>query len=225
MTASRTGPSLYRRRGKRALDLALALPLGLLLLPLGLVLAVLVRLCLGPPVLFRHVRPGLGGKPFTLLKLRTMLELRDGEGRPLPDGERLTPFGRFLRRTSLDELPSLWNVVRGEMSLVGPRPLLVEYLDRYTPEQARRHEVRPGITGWAQVHGRNAVSWEERLARDVHYVDHLSLRLDLRILARTVLAVLRREGINARGYATMPRFEGTRGAGTRETRTYSHRRP
>lgn len=211
MTASRTGQTLYRRRGKRALDLALALPVGLLLLPLGLALAVLVRLRLGPPALFRHVRPGLGGEPFTLLKLRTMLDLRDAEGRLLPDRHRLTPLGRFLRRTSLDELPSVWNVVRGEMSLVGPRPLLMEYLDRYTPEQARRHEVRPGITGWAQVHGRNAVTWEERFARDVWYVDHLSLRLDLGILARTVLAVLRRDGISARGHATMPEFRGTGG--------------
>lgn len=212
MTASRTGPTLYRRRGKRALDLAVALPLGLLLLPVGLALAVLVRLRLGPPLLFRHVRPGLGGRPFTLLKFRTMLELHDGEGRPLPDGERLPPFGRFLRRTSLDELPSLWSVLRGEMSLVGPRPLLVEYLDRYTPEQARRHQVRPGITGWAQIHGRNALTWEEKFAHDVWYVDHLSLRLDLRILARTLLAVLRREGISARGHATMPEFRGTGGA-------------
>ncbi|MFP3938670.1 MAG: sugar transferase [Thermoanaerobaculia bacterium] len=214
MSTPRTGPTLYQRWGKRALDLALAVPLGLLVLPLGLALAALVRLRMGPPTLFRHVRPGLEGEPFTLLKLRTMLALRDAEGQRLPDGERLTPLGRFLRRTSLDELPALWNVVRGEMSLVGPRPLLMEYLPRYTREQARRHEVRPGITGWAQVHGRNALSWEEKFARDVWYVDHVSPGLDLRILARTVLAVLRREGINARGHATMPEFRGTEQSGS-----------
>ena len=209
MTVSGNAPTLYRRRGKRALDLAVAVPLGVLLLPLGLVLAAAVRLRLGSPGLFRQRRPGLGGKPFTLLKLRTMLDLRDGDGRPLPDRTRLTPFGRFLRRTSLDELPSLWNVLRGEMSLVGPRPLLGEYLERYTPEQARRHEVRPGITGWAQVQGRNALEWEERFAHDIWYVDHVSLGVDLGILVRTLREVVRRRGISAAGHATMPRFQGT----------------
>ena len=202
--------SIYRRWSKRALDLGGALAVGTLLLPLGLALAGLVRLRLGSPVLFRHVRPGLDGKPFTLLKLRTMRDLRDERGELLPDEERLTPFGRFLRHTSLDELPELWNVVRGDLSLVGPRPLLLEYLPRYTRGQARRHEVRPGITGWAQVHGRNALSWEKKFDLDVWYVDHLSFGLDLRILLRTPLAVVRREGISAEGHATMPKFEGDR---------------
>lgn len=198
----------YRRWGKRAIDLAVVVPLGVALLPLGLLLAALVRWRLGSPVLFRHERPGLGGEPFTLLKLRTMRDLRDARGELLPDEDRLTPFGRFLRKTSLDELPGLWNVVRGEMSLVGPRPLLLEYLPRYTAEQARRHEVRPGITGWAQVHGRNRLSWREKFEHDVWYVDHLSLGLDLRILGRSLLSVLRREGISAEGHATSPEFEG-----------------
>lgn len=202
--------SIYRRWSKRALDLGGALAVGTLLLPLGLALAGMVRLRLGSPVLFRHVRPGLDGEPFTLLKLRTMRDLRDERGELLPDAVRLTPFGRFLRHTSLDELPELWNVVRGDLSLVGPRPLLLEYLPRYNRDQARRHEVRPGITGWAQVHGRNALSWEEKFDLDVWYVDHLSFGLDLRILLRTPLAVVRREGISAEGHATMPKFEGDR---------------
>jgi len=200
--------SRYHRCGKRVFDLALALPALLLLAPLLLVIALLVRLKLGAPVLFRQPRSGLHGKPFTLYKFRTMTGVRDAEGNLLPDAERLTPFGRFLRRTSLDELPELWNVLRGEMSLVGPRPLLMQYLDRYTPEQARRHEVRPGITGWAQVNGRNALSWEEKFALDVWYVDHHSLWLDLRILALTVLKVLSREGISQPGQATMEEFLG-----------------
>jgi lipopolysaccharide/colanic/teichoic acid biosynthesis glycosyltransferase len=202
--------STYRRWGKRALDLGGALAVGALFLPLGLALAGLVRLRLGSPVLFRHLRPGLGGEPFTLLKLRTMRDLRDEHGELLPDEVRLTPLGRFLRRTSLDELPELWNVLRGDMSLVGPRPLLLEYLPRYSRDQARRHEVRPGITGWAQVHGRNALTWGEKFDLDVWYVDHLSLGLDLRILLRTPRAVLGREGISAEGHATMPKFEGDR---------------
>lgn len=202
------GSTTYRRRGKRAFDLGLVLPLGALLLPVGLLLAGLVRLRLGSPVLFRQVRPGLDAEPFTLYKLRTMRDLRDARGDLLPDEERLTPLGRFLRRTSLDELPTLWNVLRGDMSLVGPRPLLLEYLPRYSPEQARRHEVRPGITGWAQVHGRNTLSWEEKFERDLWYVDRLSFALDLRILGRTLLSVLRREGISAEGHATMPPFRG-----------------
>ena len=159
-----------------------------------------VRVCLGRPVFFRQPRPGLHGRPFALVKFRTM---RAGTG---SDAERLTRFGRFLRTTSLDELPELWNVLRGDMSLVGPRPLLMQYLERYTPEQARRHEMKPGITGWAQVNGRNALTWDERFALDVWYVDHWSLALDLRILARTLGAILRRKGITAPGSATMPEF-------------------
>ncbi len=192
---------------KRALDLAIALPAVIVLAPVMLGVALAVRMILGPGVLFRQVRPGLRGAPFTLVKFRTM---RQGDG---PDAERLTPFGRFLRATSLDELPELLNVLRGEMSLVGPRPLLMEYLALYTPEQARRHEALPGVTGWAQVNGRNAVTWEERLAMDVWYVDHRSLGLDLRILARTFAAVLRREGVHAPGSPTMPRFTGSRPTG------------
>lgn len=187
---------------KRLFDLALTLPGLALLSPVLLLTALLVRVNLGPGVFFRQQRPGLHGKPFTILKFRTMCQ---GPG---TDAERLTPFGRWLRSTSLDELPELLNVLMGDMSLVGPRPLLMQYLPRYTKEQARRHETPPGITGWAQVHGRNAQSWEERLALDVWYVDNRSLALDVRILARTALAVLRREGISAPGEATMPEFMG-----------------
>jgi lipopolysaccharide/colanic/teichoic acid biosynthesis glycosyltransferase len=201
--------TFYRRYGKRCLDLAGAGAAAALAAPALLALALLVRLRLGRPVLFRQQRPGRDGRPFTLLKLRTMRDLRDAAGEPLPDERRLGPLGRFLRRSSLDELPELWNVLRGDMSLVGPRPLLMEYLPRYTPEQARRHEVRPGITGWAQVNGRNALTWEEKFAHDVWYADHLSLGLDLRILGRTLLAVVRREGIHAEGHATMPKFQGS----------------
>lgn len=194
---------------KRAVDIFGA-GLGLVVLsPLLLYFAWRVRRELGSPVLFRQTRPGLHGKPFELVKFRTMTDARGADGELLPDAERLTPFGRWLRSTSLDELPELWNVLKGDMSLVGPRPLRMEYLPLYTPEQARRHEVRPGITGWAQVNGRNAVSWEERFERDVWYVDNQSLWLYLRILARTVRAVLIREGISAPGEATMPRFRGT----------------
>jgi lipopolysaccharide/colanic/teichoic acid biosynthesis glycosyltransferase len=160
-------------------------------------------------VFFRQVRPGLHGRPFTMVKFRTMRDAVDGEGRPLPDELRITPLGRFLRGTSLDELPELWNVLRGEMSLVGPRPLLMEYLPLYTPEQARRHEVRPGITGWAQVNGRNAIGWEEKFRLDSWYVDHRSLWLDLKILLLTVKKVFVREGISQEGQATMERFRGT----------------
>ncbi len=164
----------------------------------------------GWPPWFTQVRPGLHGEPFTLIKLRTMTAERDQHGELLPDAERLTAWGRWLRSTSLDELPELWNVLRGDMSLVGPRPLLVRYLDRYSAEQARRHEVPPGITGWAQVRGRNALSWDEKLALDVWYVDHRSLALDVRILVETVGTVLGRRGISAEGDATMPEFMGTR---------------
>jgi sugar transferase EpsL len=198
----------YRCRIKRLLDLALTLPALLLLSPLLGLLVLLVRLILGAPVLFRQQRPGLGGVPFTIYKFRTMTGARDAAGNLRPDAERMTRFGRFLRRTSLDELPELFNVLKGEMSLVGPRPLLVQYLDRYTPEQARRHEVKPGLTGWAQVNGRNALTWEEKFALDVWYVDHQSLWLDIRILALTAWKVLSREGINQPGQATMKEFMG-----------------
>ena len=193
---------------KRLFDL-LASAIGLLLLavPLAL-LSWQVRRKLGSPVLFTQVRPGLYGKPFRMVKFRTMTDARDASGALLPDAQRLTPFGRFLRASSLDELPELWNVLRGEMSLVGPRPLLMEYLPLYSPEQARRHEVRPGITGWAQVNGRNAIGWADKFALDVWYVDHRSFWLDVRILWLTVRKVLVRDGISAAGEATMPRFEG-----------------
>lgn len=168
-----------------------------------------VRVSLGRPVLFRQERPGKDGRPFTLIKFRTMRDAYDRAGRPLPDHERLTSVGRWLRATSLDELPELWNVLRGDMSLVGPRPLLMQYLSRYTPEQARRHEVKPGITGWAQVNGRNALTWDEKFALDVWYVDHQSLALDLYILLRTVIAVLRRDGIDHAADQPMPEFLGS----------------
>lgn len=195
---------------RRIMDIVGAL-LGLTLLSVPMsVIALLIRCSMGSPVLFRQQRPGLRGRPFTVLKFRTMREARGpGEGRE-SDEERLTSVGRFLRAFSLDELPELLNVLRGEMSLVGPRPLLMQYLDRYTPEQARRHEVRPGITGWAQIHGRNLLSWEERFALDVWYVDHRSLWLDLRILIVTLGRVVRRQGISAPGHATMPEFRGKR---------------
>ena len=181
----------------------------LVLAPVLAVLALLVRTRLGSPVLFRQARPGRDGRIFAMWKFRTMTDARDAVGVLRPDAERLTAFGRWLRATSLDELPELWNVIRGDMSLVGPRPLLVEYLPLYSPEQARRHEVRPGITGWAQINGRNALSWEEKFRLDVWYVDHCSFLLDLRILVRTVAKVFVREGIAAAGEATMPRFTGT----------------
>jgi sugar transferase EpsL len=200
---------MYRRLGKRLLDLALTIPLLIISLPVMAVIAFLVRLKLGAPVLFFQQRPGLDGKPFILLKFRTMTNACDAEGNLLPDADRLTSFGLWLRKTSLDELPELFNVLKGEMSLVGPRPLLIEYLDRYTPEQARRHEVRPGITGWAQVNGRNATTWAQRFAYDLWYVDHYNLWLDLKILAMTVLTVLRHEGISAPAHHTMPVFTGT----------------
>ena len=195
---------------KRGVDLLGAVAGLVLLAPVLLGVVVVVRLTVGAPVLFRQVRPGLHSKPFTMYKFRTMLDLRDEQGRLLPDALRLTPIGRFLRRTSLDELPELFNVFKGEMSLVGPRPLLMEYLDRYTPEQARRHEVRPGITGWAQVNGRNALTWEEKFQLDVWYVDNWSLWLDLKILGLTLFKVLSREGVNAGEHATMPEFKGAK---------------
>jgi len=194
---------------KRVFDIFCAASAFLLLSPLLVLIAILVRKRLGTPVLFRQQRPGLHGKPFLMYKFRTMTDQRGADGTLLPDRERLTPFGRFLRSSSLDELPELINVLKGEMSLVGPRPLLMEYLDRYTPEQARRHEVRPGITGWAQVNGRNALSWEEKFRLDVWYVDHRSMLLDLRILLKTVEKVFIREGISEKGQETMSKFMGS----------------
>ena len=200
---------MYRRFGKRVVDLLLAVPAVVLLAPLLATVAVLVRMRLGAPVLFRQQRPGLSGRAFTILKFRTMTDARDAEGNLLPDEVRLTAFGRFLRSSSLDELPGLFNVITGDMSLVGPRPLLMRYLDRYTPDQMRRHEVRPGITGWAQVNGRAAIGYEERFVMDVWYVDNLSVLLDLRILSQTALGILKREGITREGYATGPEFMGS----------------
>ncbi len=200
---------MYRRYGKRVLDLIITIPALILLAPLMLAIAALVRIKLGPGVIFRQTRPGLHGKPFTMLKFRTMTDARDEQGRLLPDAQRLTRFGRFLRSTSLDELPELFCVLRGEMSLVGPRPLLMQYLDRYTPEQRRRHDVLPGITGLAQINGRNAISWEQKFAYDVYYVDHLSLWLDLKILFLTVWKVVQREGISQDGHATAEEFRGS----------------
>lgn len=192
---------------KRLFDLAILFVLLGPALLVMLLLTVIIRITLGQPVLFRQVRAGLHGRPFTLLKFRTMTEAHDELGELLPDAERLTPVGRFLRATSLDELPELLNILKGEMSLVGPRPLLVEYLTRYTPEQMRRHDVLPGLTGWAQIHGRNAITWEERFKLDLWYVSHQSLGLDLQILLRTIWKALKREGINHQGQATMPRFD------------------
>ena len=193
---------------KRTLDLILTVPALIVLSPVLLLLGILVAILLGSPVLFRQRRPGLHGRPFWLLKFRTMTDARDAGGALLPDAVRLTAFGRFLRATSLDELPELFNVLKGEMSLVGPRPLLMQYLERYTSEQARRHEVRPGITGWAQVNGRNAITWEEKFKLDIWYVDHRSLWLDMKIIAMTVWKILNREGINQPGQATMEEFKG-----------------
>ncbi|QTF94467.1 MAG: sugar transferase [Halomonas sp. BM-2019] len=193
---------------KRAMDLTLASLALLTLWPLMLVVAILVRVKLGSPVIFRHQRPGLDGQPFVMLKFRTMLEAFDAEGHPLPDDVRLTRFGAWLRATSLDELPELWNVLKGDMSLVGPRPLLMEYLPRYSRDQFRRHEVRPGITGWAQVSGRNALTWEEKFQLDNWYVDHQSLWLDVKILLITVKKVFQREGISAQGHVTAEDFMG-----------------
>lgn len=198
----------YSRFGKRLFDHAAAAGGLLVLSPLLALLALLVRLGVGSPVLFSQPRPGVHGHPFSLYKFRTMTDERRADGTLLPDSQRLTALGRFLRRTSLDELPELFNVLRGDMSLVGPRPLLMHYLDRYTPRQARRHEVRPGITGWAVVHGRNTLSWDEKFEYDVWYVENVSLGLDLKILAYTVLLVLTGRGISADGHATMPEFRG-----------------
>lgn len=197
---------------KRIFDIFFAsIALTVLAIPLALV-AVLVRFKLGSPIFFRQVRPGVHGHPFEMVKFRTMTEAVDFNGRMLADEARLTTFGRWLRATSLDELPELWNVLRGDMSLVGPRPLLMAYLPLYTSRQARRHEVRPGITGWAQVNGRNALSWQQKFELDVWYVDHRSVWLDIRILWMTLRSVIRREGISAAGEATMPAFTGNQGS-------------
>ncbi len=202
--------TFYQKHGKRLFDFALTVPEMILLSPVLAVIAVLVWINLGRPVLFRQVRPGLGGRPFTIYKFRTMMDARGADDGLLPDGERLTRFGHFLRAASLDELPELFNVIKGDMSIVGPRPLLMQYLDRYTPEQTRRHEVKPGLTGWAQINGRNAITWEEKFNLDIWYVDNLSVTLDIRILFFTVTKVFRREGISADGEATMKEFMGTR---------------
>lgn len=218
-----TPPLKFCRRGaivlarniplwKRTFDVGVAAAGLLVLAPLLAAIGVLVALTVGRPILFRQERPGLAGRSFSLLKFRTMTDERNAQGELSPDEDRLHRFGNFLRSTSLDELPELWNVLRGEMSLVGPRPLLKEYLPLYTTEQARRHNVLPGLTGLAQVGGRNALSWEEKFALDVQYVEELSLWLDLKILFRTIASVLKRQGISADNHATMPRFEGARPA-------------
>lgn len=200
---------MYKQFGKRLFDILFTvLALCVVAAIIG-VIALFVRVNLGRPIFFSQKRPGLNEKPFILLKFRTMTAAYDAQGNVRSDVERLTSFGRFLRTTSLDELPELFNVLRGEMSLVGPRPLLLEYLDRYTPEQARRHEVKPGITGWAQVNGRNAISWEEKFNLDIWYVDHLSFWLDLKIIGLTAWKIIKSEGINQPGQATMEKFQGT----------------
>jgi lipopolysaccharide/colanic/teichoic acid biosynthesis glycosyltransferase len=193
---------------KRVMDVTIGTAMALLSVPIQLLVALAVRLIMGRPVLFSQVRPGLRGQPFTMYKFRTMRGTEGAEGALLPDHLRVTRLGMFLRRASLDELPELWSVLKGEMSLVGPRPLLVEYLDLYTPEQARRHDVKPGLTGLTQVSGRNALSWEDRLVLDVWYVDNHSVWLDMKILGKTVWQVLARKGISAPGHATMPKFRG-----------------
>jgi len=200
---------LHHFYGKRLFDLVLTVPALVLFSPVLVVLALLVRLKLGSPILFRQIRPGLNEKPFNMLKFRTMTNARDKDGNLLPDEQRLTRFGRFLRSTSLDELPEVLNVLKGDMSLVGPRPLLMQYLQRYSPEQARRHEVKPGLTGWAQVNGRNAITWEEKFKLDVWYVDNWSLWLDIKIIAMTIWKILKREGISQPGQATMEEFKGS----------------
>lgn len=200
--------SFARNWRKRLFDLLVTLPLLILLSPLMLIIGLCSLLFMGKPLLFRQVRPGFRGQGFKIYKFRTMHDWKDSQGRLLPDRQRLNWFGSFLRRTSLDELPELFNVLRGEMSLVGPRPLLPQYLPRYTAFQRRRHDVKPGITGWVQVNGRNALTWEQKFELDVWYVDHWSLTLDLKILGMTLLAVLRRQGIHHGGHATMPEFLG-----------------
>ena len=213
VSARPTAQSGFPLAVKVTMDRLLAATGLLVLGPLLLAAACAVRVTLGTPVLFAQERPGRRGKVFRLLKLRTMRDAAGPDGEPLPDAERLTRLGRFLRATSIDELPQLWAVLRGDLSLVGPRPLLVRYLPRYSPEQARRHDVLPGITGWAQVNGRNALSWEEKFALDVWYVDNWTLALDLKILALTLGRVFQRSGISREGHATAPEFMGSRGTG------------
>jgi sugar transferase EpsL len=195
---------------KRILDIALTLPGIIILSPIFLIIAILVVMNYGTPIIFRQKRPGYLGEPFWLFKFRTMTNAIDQESNLLPDSERITRLGHFLRTTSLDEFPELINILRGEMSLVGPRPLLMQYLERYSPEQARRHEVLPGITGWAQINGRNALTWEEKFKLDVWYVDNWTFGLDIKILLVTMMKVLRREGINQPGHATAEEFMGTK---------------
>ena len=199
---------LYRRWGKLFLDLMLTVPALIVLAPVMAVIDLIVRVKIGSPVIYRQKRPGLQGNLFTIYKFRTMTNDSDDKGNHLPDEQRLTRLGKFLRKTSLDELPELWNVIKGDISLVGPRPLLVEYLFRYTPEQARRHEVKPGITGWAQVNGRNAITWEEKFKYDVWYVDNRSLLLDIKIIFMTIIKVIKGKDINQPGQATMEEFKG-----------------
>ena len=213
--------TFYRHGAKRTLDALAAIGLLVLLTPLFLLLAAAVRSFLGTPVYFRQVRPGKHGRLFALYKFRTMANHRDAKGRLLPDDRRLTRFGRWLRSTSLDELPSLWNVLRGDMSLVGPRPLLVEYLERYSDEQAKRHDVKPGLTGWAQIHGRNAISWERKFLYDCEYVERLSFWLDVHIMVRTLWTVCSRRGIGAERHVTMPRFQAS-ASDERQTNQAAH---
>jgi len=195
---------------KRIIDIIGALVGLIVSSPIMLIVSLIIYLTMGRPVFFKQLRPGLNGKPFVIYKFRTMLDLRDKDGNLLPDEKRITAIGKFLRSTTLDELPEFWNVLKGDMSLVGPRPLLVEYLPRYTPEQARRHNVKPGMTGWAQVNGRNAITWEEKFKLDVWYVDNWNIPLDLKIIFLTILKVFKREGVSAEGYATMPEFVGSK---------------
>ena len=199
---------IYRHFFKRLFDIILSLLALIVLSPLFVVLAILVRIKLGKPILFSQKRPGKDEKIFTLYKFRTMTDHKDSKGNLLPDGERLPAFGKFLRSTSLDELPELFNILKGDMSIVGPRPLLVQYLTRYNEEQKRRHEIRPGFTGWAQVNGRNAISWEEKFSYDVWYVDNLTLWLDVKIILRTLMVVCKRSGINSGNSETMEEFVG-----------------
>jgi lipopolysaccharide/colanic/teichoic acid biosynthesis glycosyltransferase len=205
----RSRSNFYRTCVKPALDRLIAAIALMLCAPILVCIALAVRLKLGSPVLFAQIRPGLGGQPFRMYKFRTMTSARDEEGELLPDADRLTAFGNWLRSTSLDELPELWNVLRGEMSIVGPRPLLMQYVDLYTPEQLRRHDVKPGLTGLAQVYGRNAISWERKFAYDLQYVERFSPWLDLKILIMSVVRVLNRDGISAESHCTMPFFTGT----------------
>lgn len=194
---------------KRLFDFIVALCALIVLAPVFAVLYVVIAIKMGRPVFFRQTRPGMHGRPFKMVKFRSMTDERDAQGNLLPDEQRLPQFGKLLRATSLDELPELWNVLKGEMSLVGPRPLLMEYLDKYTPEQARRHDVRPGVTGWAQVNGRNAISWDEKFALDVWYVDNRSFWLDIKVLFLTVWQVIKRDNISHEGHATMEKFTGS----------------